>query len=1474
MAPGSPRPGRTRGARWRAGAIAAAVVLAAAAAAWVILVSSGWIAGQVRQILVARLQETLRRPVALGGVGGDLIRGIDLRDLVIAEPGGFSRGVIFSADRVHVTLDLAAFVRHPDNPLQAVTEVRLRRPRLTVSRNGSGAWNLAGLLASQQAGPLGPGYGGRIVIDDGLVGYSDGWESPATPFVSKFSRVAGALDFGRSHEIAFNLTARSAEGEDVACRGRYLPSDGIYDLDVTATNGDARRWGNYIVRLRQVRWAGGRFDGRVHLLITSMADGMTLDYGGTVQLRDAAAEYLPGHVALRGVSGELILGDGRVSTPGLSFDANGSAVRLRGDVNYPSGAATWLDLVVASPRLDLGMVRSLFFPTARLGLAGQASGHLWITGPVSAPYLDGDVTSARGRLNREAFADLRARFQYGAGVLALRGLTASIGGGRITGDGVVGVSGGAGSYAFTAATSGIDVAALPALGLPPIGDLTGRASGAIAGVQSGGRVQVLAAVSMPAGSIRGVTFQDLNTLVWDDGGSVALDFLGVRKGASDVYASGTIAPWGGLDLSLSAYGIPLDQAPGWAGLPSAARPPLSVAGVANLSGRLGGTLRAPVLSGDVVAWDGHIGPAPFDLASGALVIGPRTAETSGLAVVDAATAYRVHGGIAFDPPVAQNLSIEMQGVALAPWVRALAPGVGIAGTVSGRLAANGPLAHPAVSGDVSLTGGTVSGQPVDGMSARFTGDGRRIRIETATARIHNSRLNASGTIDLSGALDLSLSADGVRLADIPSIGTLGFAPDGTVSLSGAVTGTLRDPDLSGTLVSPNLSIHGQTFEASGVVDYRGHTLTLSPLQLSQGDQRYRVTGHVYDGPRPAADLTFSVERGRIDTVVAAAGITPAISVRGTIDGTVGLQGPLSDPAAHLALSMHDGEVGGVPVGTGTADLTLTHGTVDIRKLVLSPAQGQLAAQGRVELRGTSDVEVSGQNLDANVLRPFFHTTQTLAGSLNFTMQWTGPTDNPTAGLSMEAFGAGIPGATADRMASVAFYKDGIVTIETGTIEKGARKLLVAGTVPLVPGRFTPAPDGPLKVQVSLEDADLSLLTLFTPEIQDASGTVAGQVSIGGTVAAPLMSGTVESHGGRFRFAPVATPIENVNADIAFSQSEILVRSLSATVGAGTMETQGTIGIKNLQPSTVALDLAAKGVTLQIPGLYSGGLDGTLHLGGPATQPTLAGDVTVSHGQVALAASPAAGGGGPIPVGLDVAVKLGDNVAYAQGPVRAELSGGIHVGGTLARPALSGEIRALNGTLALFGTPYTVTDGSVVFSEASGLNPQISAHAQAMYGDTRVFLDINGVLPSPAITWSSDPPMAQDKILALVAGTSGASGGSPTAFLSQMVLGSITQTLQQALRLDTLTISYDTQSPLTLQIGKYIFKNVYLSLSEVIGRSSVTTLPSIGSLAPLNPSGQPYTVLGIQYYLSPSVSLTYNVDSLGESGVFLLTRFPF
>jgi len=805
----------------------------------------------------------------------------------------------------------------------------------------------------------------------------------------------------------------------------------------------------------------------------------------------------------------------------------------------------------------------------------------------------------------------------------------------------------------------------------------------------------------------------------------------------------------------------------------------------------------------------------------------------------------------------------------------LAPGVAVAGRLSGHVTAEGPATRPTVSGTLEFADGSVGGQRIDAASAQFSGLGRRFDLQAFEARVNDSRLDASGTIDLDGALDLRVSADQVQLADFPAFQELGFTPRGAVALSGDVVGTVRDPDLRATLNSRALRINGETFQASGTFEYRDRTLHVSSIDLAQRDERYAVTGNLAGGAHPTADLTFSVQHGQIATILSAAAIVPPVPVAGTIDGTVGLQGALADPQAHLVLSMQDGQVGGVPIGTGNADLTLQHGTVDIQTLELHPAKGTIAAKGHFELRGTSAVEVSGQGIDANMLRPLFRMTptQSLVGTLDFTVQWGGTTQDPTAGLSLEAVNAGIPGAVADQVVALAYYKGGVVNIQDATVEKGTHKLIVQGTLPVQPGALGLAPNGPLAVHLALEDTDLSLLTLLTPQIQDGSGTITGDVTIGGTVADPQMSGVVQSQGGRFRFVPVTTPIENVNADITFSQSEVVVRNLSATVGGGAVQSQGTVAIKNLRPDTVALGLTARGATVAVPGLYSGGADATLAVTGEARRPTLSGTVTLSHGTVALANEVGPGAVEGAPVGLDVTIVLGSGVVYAQGPARADLDGALHIGGTLAKPALSGRIQALNGTIAILGTPYTVTSGTLNFSEAAGLDPQVAVLAQAVYGGTRVFLDISGVLPTPTLTWSSDPPMSEDKILALVAGTTGAEG-SPATLLSQVLLGSISQSLQRAFRLDALTISYDTQNPLTLQIGKYVFRDFYVSLSEILGRSAVPSLPGFGAVVPLNPTGQPYTVVGVQYSLSPTVSLSYNVDTLGDSGMFVVARVPF
>ncbi len=1432
--------------------------------------STGWLAGQIRQAVVLNLRENLGRPVALGAVEGDLLHGIDLRDLVIAARGGFSQGVVFSADRIQLRFDLRKLAVHRGDVLQSITQADLWTPHLEVARDAAGAWNLADLL-SPGRGPLGPRFHGRIVVHDGSVTYADSFEVEAPPFAARFSRVAGSIDFGQAHRVPLALSGRSADGEDATVEGRYLPDEGTYDLDITAQNGAVRHWGGYLLRLSEIRWEGGRFGGRVHILVTPSRGGLIVDYTGSLRLTDAEAVYLPTHLWLQHLSGAVALDADHASTSGLTLTANGSSLWVRGDVAYPG--ETWLDLAISSPGLDLSMVRALFFPEARLGLAGRASGDVWITGPASAPYLDGDITSASGRLNRQAFDALHTRFQYSGGTLALSALSARVAGGRIAGDAVLDVSGATASYQFAGAAENIDVRALPAAGLPVTDGLIGRATGEVAGVGTGGRVRVMASLAVGSGSVRGQAFRDLRALFWDDDGAVDLDFLRAGVGATVVYASGRVAKSGALDLGVTAADLPLDQLGARLSVGS-----FDLGGTADFDGRLAGTEAAPVVSGAVTAWDGRVGPVSFALARGDLTVSPEGIASQHLSLVDGATTYEVSGGLRFRPLAAVNLHVDAAGVQAASLVRGAGGPPALTGTLTAHLSLDGPLAHPSGAGQITLVGGTVGGQRVDRIDAGFAGNGRLVRLISLDAVQDESRLHASGTVDLAGPLDVSISADHIRVADLSSTLGLALSPRGTLALSGAVRGTLQAPELAGTLRVPDLVIDGETFDASGAIDYRAGLLQVSPLTLTQGDASYSLSGQLRLGPHPSADLALDITNGRIATIVAAGGISLPVPVAGTIDGRIALTGPLADPSAGLSLSMRDARVSGRPMGTGIADLTLSHGSVDIRRLELSPGQGRIAAEGRIVLNGTSAVEVSGTDLDPDVLRPFLRLDRQLVGKMNFTIQWSGPTRSPTAGLSLEATDAGVPGATADRIIGLAYYKDGVIHIEDGQISKGPHKVVVQGTLPVAPAALALDPAGPIRLDLHLEDADLSLLSLLSPRIHDAAGTVEGQVSIGGTVAAPQMSGYVRSTGGRFRIDPLATPFEDVSVDIAFSQDEILVRDLSAALGGGQVHADGTIAVSSFRPGKVALGLTAQHVTVTIAGLYDGGVDAALALAGPAERPVLSGTVALSHGRVAVAGELAAPRGGAPPVGLDVNVVAGDDVEFNQGAVRAQLAGAVHAGGTLNRPALSGTIRSVQGTIDLLGATFQVTEGTVTFSEALGLEPQVSARAQATYGETRVFMDINGVVPNLTLTWSAEPPMSQGDIMALVLGTSGPTGVGQE--VGRLLLGSFGQAIQRALHLDTFTISYGAQNPVTLRIGKYIVRNLFLAFSEVFpratapGATTAIPAPGPGTLTPVNYTGQAYTVLSLEYYLSPNVFLTYDVDTLGDNGVFLLTRFPF
>lgn len=1437
------------------------------AAFWGLVVSSGLLGAGLRQEVVSGLQRALNRSVALGSVTGDPLTGIELRDLVIAETGGFSKGVTFSADRIRITFDLVGLVLHRFDVIGSMTRVDVRTPHLVVSRNAAGAWNVVDLFAGPRASFM--DFHGRLLLHDGSFTYADAQGGPV-PFSTDFARVAGTVDFRRSGNVRLSLTGQGADGSEIALSGRYLSRARMIDLDLTARRAGLRQWGDYLVGIPGLHWESGRVDGRMHLLSTPSSSGSTLDYAGTLHLTDAAVEYQPLQLHLSHVSGDLRLDTEAAATTGLTMVANGAPLWVRGDVAYAGGP--WLDLAVSSSGLDLTTLRAVLFPEARVGIAGEVSGDAWITGPADSPYLDGDVTAAQGRFNRQAFAALRARIESAAGILTLTGLTASLGDGRVSGDAVLNLSKESPAYLFAASAENVDATALQSLGLGTVEGLSGALSGRMAGAGDAHHVRLMAGVTMDSGVARDLAFDGLRALFWDDTGTVTLDYLSARLGPAMVHASGRLNPTGALDVAVSAVDVSL------AGLDrSVDRTGMQIAGRAAIEGHLGGTTAEPVLSGTVTATGGHLGPIPFAFARGDVTLTPHAVSSQRLDLQDGAARYQISGEMVFPPHGAVHLRVDAERVDASRFAGVI-PSPPITGTLSGRVSVDGPLDHSTVAGDLTLVRGTVGGKPVDRAEARFVADGPLVRVESAEAEVNSSRLNASGVVDLRGPVDLRLWAESLRLADLNVVTSLGVAPQGTLVLSGGVRGTLDAPEVWGEVTALDLLIHGRFFQASGAVNYKNGVLHFMPLDLTQGDELYRLSGDVKLSPRPVADLSLDVVDGRISTIVAASGAVLPAPVEGRIDGHVTLSGPLSDPAARLSLRLQDGRLGEYPLGTGAADLSLSHGAITIQQLQLRPPRGEIDAQGMVDLRGMSRVEASAIDLDPNILRPLLHVTQPLVGSLNVTVQFTGPTRNPTAGLSVEALDTGVPGVVADSIVALAYYKDGVLYIEDGSIAIGPHRVVLAGSLPVMQGSLALDPHGPLQLRLRLQDADLSLVSVFVRGVHDAHGTVAGEVEFGGTVGAPQMVGYVRSDGGEMRYAPLRTPITDVNVDITFSQDDIVVHDLSAILGAGRVRAQGRIAVSDFRPQKVALDLTAEHATVDVPGLYTGQVDAGLGVNGPAGRPVLSGTLTLSQGRVTYAGDLRQATASGADLGFDVAMLSGTNLKYDEGPVRADLNGALHLGGTLAQPALSGQVRSLEGTIWIFGRPFTVTEGNLLFLGEPGLAPEIHARAQALVETAHVFMEVNGPLsypPGPVVTCSSDPPMAQEECLALVSGAGGVAGAPPGTVIGQQLGRALLGSIGQALHLDELTISYEAQTPVTLKIGKFIVHNLFVSVSQVMPRPPGGTVftPAPGNLTPLTVTGQSYTVWGMEYFLSPSVFLSYDVDTLGDNGVFLLTRLP-
>jgi translocation and assembly module TamB len=269
--------------------------------------------------------------------------------------------------------------------------------------------------------------------------------------------------------------------------------------------------------------------------------------------------------------------------------------------------------------------------------------------------------------------------------------------------------------------------------------------------------------------------------------------------------------------------------------------------------------------------------------------------------------------------------------------------------------------------------------------------------------------------------------------------------------------------------------------------------------------------------------------------------------------------------------------------------------------------------------------------------------------------------------------------------------------------------------------------------------DLSALTQAFPRIERAKGTVAGRLSLSGSLASPIYSGGLELTGGEVAFRGLPSPVTNLDLAVKLEAGELSVTRGSARFGSGRLAVRGGGPLRGFELGSMRLDLTARDLSLPLGDGVRGTADADLLASfnpGVAERelPRLSGNVILRSFEyrrpVTMTAELQSLGrrGKRTTVeshdpeddvnALDITVRAARALSIKNDLVEAELTladEGLLLSGTNGRYGLRGtmEVKA-GGRITLRRSVFEVTQGTVRFDDVTRIAPIVDVTAVTEY----------------------------------------------------------------------------------------------------------------------------------------------------------------
>ena len=380
---------------------------------------------------------------------------------------------------------------------------------------------------------------------------------------------------------------------------------------------------------------------------------------------------------------------------------------------------------------------------------------------------------------------------------------------------------------------------------------------------------------------------------------------------------------------------------------ASATPPLDLAGAASFQGTVRGPALAPQIAGQLAAENLRVDQTSWKILRAHLEAGP-----SGVSLWQGELESASQGRVSFSTSAdlknwkfsdSSQFKIELAAsrVRLADLVQLSGTPMPVAGNLSASVNFHGSELNPEGSGELALTNFSAYHQPIQSVKANFSATGKQLEADLLV-HLLSGNMKANVTVQPGQrTYTAQVTSSGVRIGQLQLLKERGIHVSGVLALNVSGQGSFSDPQFSGGIQIPSLTVEEQTVSGLKVQMNLTHHVASAALVSSAFETRVEAKARVNLGGDYLTEASLDTGVIQIQPLVALYAPDEAAGLTGQTEIHATLQGPLKDEKALQARVT-------VPV------LKLAYGAFHIA--AASPIQGDYANEVfnllPVSIRGT------------------------------------------------------------------------------------------------------------------------------------------------------------------------------------------------------------------------------------------------------------------------------------------------------------------------------------------------------------------------------------------------------------------------------------------------------------------------------------------------------------------------------------------